>query len=179
MKQLIIYGSKYGTSMKYAEWLKSKLGTETEMFAFQNVKGMDFGQYQRIIYIGSLYAGKITGLKKTLKKIPNAKDFVLITVGLSGGKNLDETEKIRKSVKKLFSPDVYQRMSFYHLPGEMHYFNLSLVHKLMIEGMFFILQRQKANSGTEMIKNYRGITGCLDLEAANQIAKILNKDDEK
>ena len=61
MKQIIIYGSLHGAAKRYAEQLAQITGIEAK--SFKEVK--DVAQFERIIYIGAVYAGGVMGLKKT------------------------------------------------------------------------------------------------------------------
>ena len=61
MKSIIIYGSQYGTSKLYAEKLSEMTGIEA--VSCDDVKRP--AEYEQIIYLGSLYAGGVKGLKKT------------------------------------------------------------------------------------------------------------------
>ena len=63
-KSLIIYGSEYGSSEKYAKALAEKLGIDA--VTYQQFKAVE--PLQTLIYIGSLYAGGVKGMASTLKK---------------------------------------------------------------------------------------------------------------
>ena len=65
MDEIIVYGSQYGSAEKYAKELAKRL--EFECIRFEDMK--DINAYETIIYIGSLYAGGVQGMKKTLKKL--------------------------------------------------------------------------------------------------------------
>ena len=78
MRQIILYGSQYGTSETYAK----KLGelTKTEVCSYE--KAPDLSPYGCIVYIGGLYAGTMTGLKQTAKRIPGGAKFIVFSVVL-------------------------------------------------------------------------------------------------
>ena len=67
MSEIIIYGSQYGTTRMYAEEL-SKI-TKIQAISFEEIK--DINKYDKIIYLGGLYAGGVLGMAKTFKKISN------------------------------------------------------------------------------------------------------------
>ena len=60
--QIIIYGSLYGSTKRYAEHLSEITGIEA--VAFKDAK--DVAKYDRVIYMGALFAGSVLGLKKTV-----------------------------------------------------------------------------------------------------------------
>lgn len=113
MNSIILYGSRYGTSRKYAEKLSESTG-----ISCQDVEGFaDYDQYQRFIYIGSLYIGKVRGLKKFLKNYDKDKELILVVVGL-GNPEDKETLKIREEqLAKELDSDLHYTISIYHLKG--------------------------------------------------------------
>ena len=77
-KSLIIYGSQYGTTKRYAEHLSAMQGVGA--VAFTEAKDID--KYERVIFMGALYAGSVLGLKKTVSKMSPKQELVIVTVGL-------------------------------------------------------------------------------------------------
>lgn len=74
MSGIIIYKSKYGSTRKYAEWLKEATGFE--MAEAGKIKIGEVAKYDTIIYGGGIYAGGITGisfLKKNIEKLKGKK----------------------------------------------------------------------------------------------------------
>ena len=79
MNNLIIYGSQYGTTKRYAEKFAEMM--DFPVISYENIKSLT--EYDRVIYFGGLYAGGVKGLKSTVKKLsPNTK-LVIVTVGLA------------------------------------------------------------------------------------------------
>ena len=81
MNNIIIYGSNYGTTEQYAKELSKR--TNIEAISFENVQ--EINKYDKIIYIGGLYAGGVLGMSKTLRKLTNIqnKTIIIATVGLA------------------------------------------------------------------------------------------------
>ena len=65
MKTLIIYGSQYGSTKRYAERLAEMTGME----AVDYKAAKSINEYNKIIHLGALYAGGVLGLKKTVGKM--------------------------------------------------------------------------------------------------------------
>lgn len=63
MKTLIIYGSQYGTTKRYAE--KFAEMTDIPVVSHEDIKIL--AEYDRVIYFGGLYAGGVKGLKIQLR----------------------------------------------------------------------------------------------------------------
>ena len=75
---IIIYGSLHGAAKRYAEGLAASTGIDA--LDYKKAKNLD--TYKRVIYIGSIYAGGVTGLKKTVARLAPGQEFFLATVGL-------------------------------------------------------------------------------------------------
>ena len=65
MKTIIVYGSKYGSTKKYADALAKKLAVKA--YTFDEAKDLD--QYEQIVYLGAVFAGGLLGLNKTFKSV--------------------------------------------------------------------------------------------------------------
>ena len=79
MKTLIIYGSQYGTTERYA--VKFAEMTDFPAVSYEDVNTLT--DCERVIYFGGLYAGGVKGLKSTVKKLPPGAKLVIVTVGLA------------------------------------------------------------------------------------------------
>ena len=77
--QIIIYGSEYGSTKRYAERLSEITGIE----AVNYKEAKDIGDYKRVVYLGGLFAGGVMGLKKTVSKMTSQQELILATVGLT------------------------------------------------------------------------------------------------
>ena len=65
MNSIIIYGSQYGSTRRYAE----KLSELTSIPAVSFKESPHISGQDTIIYMGGLYAGGVLGLSKTLRSI--------------------------------------------------------------------------------------------------------------
>ncbi|MDD5944545.1 MAG: flavodoxin domain-containing protein, partial [Clostridia bacterium] len=79
----VIYGSKYGSTKQYAEWIAEEL--EADVF---DVKGSSIDvieKYDTVIFGGGLYAGGITGLDFIAKNIDRLKNsrLIIFTCGIA------------------------------------------------------------------------------------------------
>ena len=63
MKEIILYGSQYGSARRYAE----KLSEQTGIPAASYKDAPDLSNMKTIVYLGGLYAGGVLGLMKTLR----------------------------------------------------------------------------------------------------------------
>ena len=128
MKTIIIYGSQYGTKKRYAEYLSEMTGIED--VAFKEAKDID--RYDRVIFMGALYAGSVLGLKNTVSKMSPKQELVIVTVGLVDPTDPENIDYIRHSIKERIPADLYDETSIFHLHGAIDYSQLSLKHRMMM-----------------------------------------------
>ena len=128
MKTIIIYGSQYGTTKRYAEYLSEMTGIEA--VAFKEAKDID--KYDRVIFMGALYAGSVLGLKKTISKMSPKQELVIVTVGLVDPNDPENIDYIRHSIKERIPADLYDETRILHLQGAIDYSHLSLKHRMMM-----------------------------------------------
>lgn len=127
-KQLIIYGSRYGSTKHYAERLAEMTGLEA--VEYKAVK--DLGDYDRIVYLGSLYAGGVTGLKQTVGKMSPQQELIVATVGLADPTDAANVAHIRQSIKGQIPAHFYDESRLFHLRGAIDYTKLNLKYRLMM-----------------------------------------------
>ena len=127
-KQLIIYGSRYGSARRYAERLAEMTGLEA--VEYKAVK--DLGDYDRIVYLGSLYAGGVTGLKQTVGKMSSQQELIVATVGLADPTDAANVAHIRQSIKGQIPAHFYDESRLFHLRGAIDYTKLNLKYRLMM-----------------------------------------------
>ena len=125
---VIIYGSQYGTTKRYAEYLSEMTGVEA--VAFKEAKDID--KYDRVIFMGALYAGSVLGLKKTVSKMSPKQELVIVTVGLVDPNDPENIDYIRHSIKERIPADLYDETRILHLQGAIDYSHLSLKHRMMM-----------------------------------------------
>ena len=128
MKTIIIYGSQYGTTKRYAEHLSEMTGIEA--VAFKEAKDID--KYDRVIFMGALYAGSVLGLRKTVSNMSPKQELVIVTVGLVDPNDPGNIDYIRHSIKERIPADFYDETRIFHLHGAIDYSHLSLKHRMMM-----------------------------------------------
>ena len=146
MNKIIIYGSQYGTTKKYAEELSKRTGLQA--IPFEEINNIN--DYETIIYLGVLYAGGVLGLAKTFKKLNNIdnKKFIVVTVGLADSTNEENTTNIKNGIKRQITQDILDRTKIFHLRGGIDYSRLNFTHKTMMSLLY-----KKAKNLPEEKKN--------------------------
>jgi len=171
MNKIIIYGSQYGTTERYARELSKRTGIKA--FSYEEVK--DLSIYDVIIYLGGLYAGGVLGLAKTIKLLPkNSKQTLLIvTVGLADPNDKKNVDNIKLSLQKQIPKDIYERAKIFHLRGGIDYQKLSFKHRVMMKLFYMTLKRMPPEKQTaetkEFINTYNRTVDFVDFESLREI----------
>lgn len=174
-EMIIIYGSCYGTTEKYAKELSGRLGCEA--VSYEDVR--DINAYKIIIYLGGLYAGGVQGMKKTLKKLKDISDkkVYIVTVGLADPKNEGNIENIRKKMRSQVSEELYNKAKIFHLRGGIDYSELSFLHKKMM-GMVYkkavsVPEEERDAELSAMIETYNKQVDFVDYDSLDPIVQSL------
>ena len=173
--KIIIYGSQYGTARKYAEELAKR--TNIEIKNYKDVTDID--QYNTVVYIGSLYAGGVLGMKKTLAKISQCqkKKIIIATVGLADPADTENTDKIKNSMKRQLSKELYENAYIFRLRGGIDYSCLNFKHKTMM-GLLYkkavgLPEEKKTAEIKAMIETYNQKVNFVDFESLNRLTDCI------
>jgi len=179
LEKLIIYGSQYGTSKRYAE--KFSEITEITVMDYQDVK--DISHVDLIIFFGGLYAGGVKGLEKTLKKLSPTTNLIIATVGLADVNDQNNTGSIVKSLEKQVPRDVLDRSQIFHLRGGIDYSKLSIVHKTMMTLLYKkvskLPEEERSSEVKELIKTFNSHVDFVDFNALEPIIQASISYDNK
>lgn len=173
MNEIIVYGSCYGTTKKYAEELSGKTGIE----AFSCNAVNDINRYQTIIYMGGLYAGGVEGMKKTLKNLNDitGKKLIIATVGLADPTDKQNIDHIRNNIRTQVSPEIYEKARIFHLRGGIDYSKLSLLHKTMMKLVYkkalSVPEEERTAEIRAMIETYNKQVDFVDLNSLEPVIK--------
>ena len=96
---IIIYASQYGSTKRYAE----HLSTITGIKCVSRKEAEDIQDYERIIYMGALFAGSVFGLKKFAATV-TSQELIVITVGLVDTQESKNAPRIAPQKAKEKSP---------------------------------------------------------------------------
>ena len=173
MNTLIIYGSQYGTTKRYAE--KFAEMTDLPIISFEDIENLE--KYERVVYFGALYAGGVKGLKNTIKKLsPNTK-LVIVTVGLADVCDEENISNIRSSIRKQVPEYLLKNVSIFHLRGGIDYQKLNLKHSLMMTLLYNkaknIPEKKKTAEVKAMIETFNSKVDFVDFSCLDQIAESI------
>ena len=171
MSNIIIYGSKYGATKKYTEELSKR--TNIQAISFENVN--DINSYDKIIYLGGLYAGGVLGMAKTLRKINNIsnKEIILVTVGIADPTDEKNINNIRNNIKNQIQKEVFEKAKIFHLRGGIDYSKLKFTHKTMMKLLYNAVknlpEEKKTAEDIAMIDTYNQKVSFVDFSSLNDI----------
>ena len=170
MNTLIIYGSQYGTTKRYAEKFAEMM--HFPVVSYEAVKTLT--DYERIIYFGALYAGGVKGLKNTVKKLsPNTK-LIIVTVGLADVCDQENISKIRSSIRRQVPEHLLKAASVFHLRGGIDYSKLNFKHRTMMKMLYHSLKSKSTESLTQedkaFIETYNKKVNFVDYDSLKRIA---------
>ena len=171
MKSIIIYGSHYGTTKKYADELSKR--TNIQSISFKEIK--EINDYDNIIYLGGIYAGGILGMSKTLRNLNNisSKNIILITVGLADPNDEENINNIRDNIKKQLKSEVFKKTKIFHLRGGIDYSKLNFAHKTMMNILYNMVKKlpeeKKSAEDRAMIETYNKKVEFVDFSSLDNI----------
>ena len=171
MSNIIIYGSHYGTTKQYAKELSRR--TNIEAISFENVK--EINNYDKIIYLGGLYAGGVLGMTKTLKKLNKIsnKTIILVTIGLSDPTDEKNINNIRNNIKIQIQKEIFEKAKIFHLRGGIDYSKLNFVHKTMMKLLYNAVKNvpneKQTAENRAMIETYNKKVDFIDFSGLDKI----------
>ena len=169
---VIIYASQYGSTKRYAE----HLSTITGIKCVSRKDSEDIHNYERIIYMGALFAGSVLGLKKYAAAI-TSQELIVITVGLVDTQDEENIRYIRNNIKSQIPAYLYDEDKIFHLRGAIDYSTMGMKHKLMMKFMHSKLARmpeEELNAESRIIlETYGKKVDFVDYESLKEIVSII------
>ena len=144
MDQLIVYGSQYGTTQRYAE----RFSQLTRLPCIRSEAVKDLSCYGRVIHFGGLYAGGVKGLRRTLRALGEHTGLVIVTVGLADVTDEENLANIRNALKRQVPGHLLEKTQVFHLRGGIDYRKLSLKHKAMMTLLYHSVKNQPEEQKT-------------------------------
>ena len=129
---IILYGSLHGAAKRYAEHLARVTGIKA--FDYRDVK--DLGPYERVIYLGAIYASGVTGLKKTVAGMSPDQELILATVGMVDPEDKTFFDSFKEALKKQIPTQLFDEKKIFHLRGAIDYGQLELKYRILMKLMY-------------------------------------------
>ncbi len=171
MNAIIVYGTCYGSAKQYADELSRRTGLVSVSYEDAG----DLAAYDRIVYIGSLYAGGVLGMAQTLGKLIDwqNKQIVIATVGLADTTDAENIVNIRKAMQRQLPAGMMEHAKIVHLRGGIDYSRLGMKHKVMM-GLLFqkaknMPPEKKTAQVRAMIDTYGQVVDFVDLSRMDEL----------
>jgi menaquinone-dependent protoporphyrinogen IX oxidase len=151
---LVIYNSKYGHTKKYAQWLAEELNAD--ICDGKKLKSSMLNDYSTILFGSGLYAGKNKATSLIVKYFEQIKDkkVVLFTCGLADINNESNIIHINKTLDRIITPEIRNKIKVFHVRGGINYDNLSFLHKILMKMMYKSLRKKPADQLTDEDKEF-------------------------
>ena len=178
MERIIIFGSQYGSTYRYAK----KLSEQTRIPAIRYKDAPELFNMQTIVYLGGLYAGGVLGLAKTMRNfsLRNGQKLIIVTVGLADPDESKNRDNIRTSLQKQLSPELMERAKLFHLRGRIDYRKLSFGHRMMMRVLYQSLRRIPTEKQTAenraLIETYGKQVDFTDFSALEPIIQEIQRE---
>lgn len=130
-KVAVIYKSKYGATKRYAGWIALKL--DADLYELSDISKNDLKKYDRIIYGGPLYRGKIKGIKFITNNYDNIKDKK-ISLFMVGMKSFEESY-INTTLINNIDQEIINNIDVFYFRGKLNYKELSIKDRIVIYGL--------------------------------------------
>lgn len=130
-KIAVIYKSKYGATKRYAGWIALKL--DADLYELSDISKNDLKKYDRIIYGGPLYRGKIKGIKFITNNYDNIKDKK-ISLFMVGMKSFEESY-INTTLINNIDQEIINNIDVFYFRGKLNYKELSIKDRIVIYGL--------------------------------------------
>ena len=177
MDQLIIYGSQYGTTQRYAE----RFSELTRLPCISSEAVKDLSCYDRVIHFGGLYAGGVKGLRKTLRALGEHTGLIIVTVGLADVTDEENLANIRNALRRQVPGHLLEKTQVFHLRGGIDYRKLSLKHKAMMTLLYHSVKNQPEEQKTAetraMIETFNKAVDFVDFRTLEPIVEAVRYDD--
>lgn len=178
MEHIILYGSQYGSTRRYAE----KLSEQTGIPAVSYKDAPNLSSMRTVIYLGGLYAGGILGLKKAMRdfSLQDGQKLILVTVGLADPNEPENQDNIRTSLQRQLPAELLDRAKIFHLRGGIDYQKLSFGHRTMMKLLYQSLRRTPLEKQTAenraLIETYGKQVDFTDFNALGPIIWVIQRE---
>lgn len=173
MERLIIYGSQYGTTKRYAQKFSEMTGIPSLSYEAAN----DLTDCRLLVYFGGLYAGGLKGFRHIAKLLSEDMKLILVTVGLADVNDQENINNIRNSLKAQVPGTLLNNAQIFHLRGGIDYEKLSFKHRTMMTLLYHKVknhpEEKKTAEDRAMIETFNSKVDFVDYHSLDQIIEAI------
>lgn len=127
---LVLYGTKYGSTKRYAEWIAEK--THAEIFEVSEFNQSLLNNYATVLFGSPVYMGRIKHIRFVKR---NWKILCTKNVGIFSVTGIPSDDLRQQKVFQASLPDkIRKKVMYYPLRGAFNYRSLSFVDKMLMSG---------------------------------------------
>ena len=175
MNAVVIYGSCYGSTQAYAEYIAQELSCPA--VSAKEVTRADVEGRELIVFGGGAYAGSIAGAKRAakLEKYFGQAKLLCFTCGLADPAKQKTQDEARALLNKAFPR--HAGMPVFCLRGNMDYARLSAGHRAMMAMLIAFLKRKKepTEEDRQLMQTYGEKVEFLDLPSAQPLIEVAKR----
>ena len=175
MNAVVIYGSCYGSTQAYAEYIAQELSCPA--VSAKEVTRADVEGRELIVFGGGAYAGSIAGAKRAakLEKYFGQAKLLCFVCGLADPAKQKTQGEARMLFEKAFP--LHAGMPVFCLRGNMDYARLSAGHRAMMAMLIAFLKRKKERSeeDEQLLATYGQKIEFLDLPSAQPLIEAAKR----
>ncbi len=175
MNAVVIYGSCYGSTQAYAEYIAQELSCPA--VSAKEVTRADVEGRELIVFGGGAYAGSIAGAKRAakLEKYFGQAKLLCFVCGLADPAKQKTQGEARMLFEKAFPR--HAGMPVFCLRGNMDYARLSAGHRAMMAMLIAFLKRKKERSeeDEQLLATYGQKIEFLDLSTAQPLIEAAKR----
>lgn len=169
MNAVVIYGSCYGSTQAYAEYIAQELSCPA--VSAKEVTRADVEGRELIVFGGGAYAGSVAGAKRAakLEKYFGQAKLLCFTCGLADPAKAKTQDEARALLNKAFP--LHAGMPVFCLRGNMDYARLSAGHRMMMAMLMQLLRRKKepTEEDRQLMQTYGKKVEFLDFPSAQPL----------
>lgn len=177
MNGIIIYGSHYGSTKRYAEELSRRTGIKA--ISFDKIK--DVNSFDTIVYLGGIYAGGVYGLAKTMRKLKRAEErkILVVTVGLADPDEGENRDNILRNLRRQLPREVLEKARVFSFRGAIDYERLNPIHRTLMNLLYRAvrnrpIERQTAEDRA-LVETYRQKVSVVDFSCLDAVVDELGR----
>ena len=150
---VVFYKSKYGSTMKYAEWIAAEL--KADIFKASKISTKRLKTYSTLIFGGGMYMNKIIGIKALVKKYPviEGKKIIIFSCGLTDPAVEENRKRIFEGLRGQVPGEMLEKVKVFHLHGGINYSKLSRYHHFMMTMLEKMLKGKREEDLSNEEKN--------------------------
>ena len=135
---IVLYESKYGSTLKYAQWLSQRLNCSLAVTGQVNIE--DLEPYDTVILAGSIFASGILGISFIHKNFAKLKDkkLAILVVGAS-----EQSPEVLKSLEEMNLCDKLGAIPCFYARGAWHQKEMKLQDRMMVKVILRSLKHRK------------------------------------